>query len=159
MPPNAASSTSPISPGSTSRRRRLIAVEALLRWRHPEFGDLPTDQFIAVAEASGLIGDIGRWVLGAACDQGRRWRDAGHPVRIAVNLSAVEFRHPNLPQQIAGALAQARLDPSLLELEITESAYMEREADKPHPGVEEVRRLGVGWRSTISAPAGRRWPT
>ena len=123
--------------------RRLIAVEALLRWRHPEFGGLPTDQFIAVAEASGLIGDIGRWVLGAACDQGRRWRDAGHPVRIAVNLSAVEFRHPNLPQQIAGALAQARLDPSLLELEITESAYMEREADKPHPGVEEVRRLGV----------------
>ena len=81
--------------------------------------------------------------MGAACDQGRRWGDAGHPVRIAVNLSAVEFRHPNLPQQIAGALAQARLDPSLLELEITESAYMEREADKPHPGVEEVRRLGV----------------
>jgi EAL domain-containing protein (putative c-di-GMP-specific phosphodiesterase class I) len=123
--------------------RRLIAVEALLRWRHPEFGDLPTDQFIAVAEASGLIGDIGRWVLGAACDQGRRWRDAGHPIRIAVNLSAVEFRHPNLPLQIAAALAQAGLDPSLLELEITESAYMEREADKPHPGVEEVRRLGV----------------
>ena len=123
--------------------RRLSAVEALLRWRHPEFGDLPTDQFIAVAEASGLIGDVGRWVLGAACEQGRRWRDAGHPVRIAVNLSAVEFRHPNLPAQIAGALTRADLDPSLLELEITESAYMDREADKPHPGVEEVRRLGV----------------
>jgi diguanylate cyclase (GGDEF)-like protein len=123
--------------------RRLIAVEALLRWRHPEFGALPTDQFIAVAEASGLIGDIGRWVLAAACEQARRWRDGGHPIRIAVNLSAVEFRHPNLPQQIGGALDRVGLEPDLLELEITESAYMEREADKPHPGVEEVRRLGV----------------
>ncbi len=123
--------------------RRLSAVEALLRWRHPEFGALPTDQFIAVAEAAGLIGGIGRWVLGAACNQGRRWADAGRPVRIAVNLSAVEFRHPNLPAQVAGALARDGLDPSQLELEITESAYMEREADKPHPGIEEVRRLGV----------------
>jgi predicted signal transduction protein with EAL and GGDEF domain len=104
--------------------RRLVAVEALLRWRHPEFGSLPTDQFIAVAEASGLIGDIGRWVLGAACDQCRRWRDAGHPVRIAVNLSAVEFRHPNLPLQVAAALTQAGLDPALLEFELIESAYM-----------------------------------
>ncbi len=123
--------------------RRVSAVEALLRWRHPEFGGLPTDQFIAVAEAAGLIGGIGRWVLGAACEQGRRWADAGRPVRIAVNLSAVEFRHPNLPAQVAAALARAGLDPSQLELEITESAYMEREADKPHPGIEEVRRLGV----------------
>ena len=123
--------------------RRLIAVEALLRWQHPEFGNLPTNQFIAVAEASGLIREIGHWVLDAACDQGRRWRDAGHPIRVAVNLSAVEFRHPNLPAQIRGTLDRAGLDPAMLELEITESAYMERDGDSPHSGVEEVRRLGV----------------
>lgn len=123
--------------------RRLIAVEALLRWGHPEFGNLPTNQFIAVAEASGLIREIGRWVLDAACEQGRRWRDAGHPIRVAVNLSAVEFRHPNLPAQIRGTLDRAGLDPAMLELEITESAYMERDGDSPHSGVEEVRRLGV----------------
>ena len=124
--------------------RRLIAVEALLRWQHPEFGSLPTDQFIAVAEASGLIGEIGRWVLGAACDQARRWRDAGHPIRD--RGQPVGGRVP--PSQPAGRRSAARLDragldPALLELEITESAYMEREADRPHPGVEEVRRLGV----------------
>jgi diguanylate cyclase (GGDEF)-like protein len=123
--------------------RRLIAVEALLRWQHPEFGNLPTNQFIAVAEASGLIREIGHWVLDAACDQGRRWHDAGHPIRVAVNLSAVEFRHPNLPAQIRGTLDRAGLDPAMLELEITESAYMERDGDSPHSGVEEVRRLGV----------------
>ena len=123
--------------------RRMIAVEALLRWRHPEFAALPTEQVIAVAEASGLIGEIGRWVLGAACTQARQWRDAGHPIRIAVNLSALEFRHPDLPRQISGTLERCRLAPEQLELEITESAYMEREAEAPHPGLEEVRRLGV----------------
>lgn len=123
--------------------RRMIAVEALLRWRHPEFTALPTEQFIAVAEATGQIGEIGRWVLGAACTQARQWHEAGHPIRIAVNLSAIEFRHPDLPVQIRDTLAQCRLAPEQLELEITESAYMEREAEAPHPGLEEVRRLGV----------------
>lgn len=123
--------------------RRMIAVEALLRWRHPEFAALPTDQFISVAEASGLIGDIGRWVLDAACAQARRWQENGVPIRVAVNLSAIEFRHPNLPAEIRGTLARHRLAPDRLELEITESAYMERESDAPHPGLEEVRRLGV----------------
>ncbi len=123
--------------------REVVAVEALLRWQHPQFARLPTDQFVAVAEASGLIGEIGRWVLGAACDQARRWREAGHPIRMAVNLSAIEFRHPNLPTQIRGTLDRFGLAPDQLELEITESAYMEREAEGPHPGLEEVRRLGV----------------
>ena len=62
---------------------------------------------------------------------------------MAVNLSAVEFRHPNLPAQIRGTLDRAGLDPAMLELELTESAYMERDGDSPHSGVEEVRRLGV----------------
>jgi diguanylate cyclase (GGDEF)-like protein len=124
--------------------RRLMAVEALLRWDHPEFGKLPTDRFIAVAEASGLIVDIGRWVLDTACEQGRRWRDAGHPVRVAVNLSAVEFRQASLPDRVRESLVRADLDPSLLELEITETACMEREGAGQDSAVEEIKKLGVG---------------
>ncbi len=124
--------------------RRLMAVEALLRWDHPEFGNLPTDRFIAVAEATGLIIDIGGWVLDAACRQACRWRDAGHPVRVAVNLSAVEFRQAGLPERIRQCLERAALDPALLELEITETACMEREGQGQESAVEEIKRLGVG---------------
>ena len=123
--------------------RRIVAVEALLRWNHAEFGVVPTEQLVAVAEASGLIGAIGSWVLEAACRQARLWRDAGLAIPVAVNLSAVELRHPNLAERIRATLDVVGLAPELLEVEVTESAYMEREADAPHPGVEEVRRLGV----------------
>jgi diguanylate cyclase (GGDEF)-like protein len=123
--------------------RRLMGVEALLRWDHPEFGTLPTNQFIAVAEANGSIRDLGGWVLDAACEQGRRWRDAGHRLRVAVNLSAVEFREPGLSDRIGRALARVRLEPELLELEITESACMDREGETLESGVAEIKRLGV----------------
>jgi EAL domain-containing protein (putative c-di-GMP-specific phosphodiesterase class I) len=123
--------------------RRLMAVEALLRWDHPEFGRLPTDRFIAVAEASGLIREIGRWVLDTACEQCRRWRDAGHPVRVAVNLSAVEFRQRNLLAGIRRSLDRTGLEPALLELEITESACMERDGDAIESGIADLKRLGV----------------
>ena len=123
--------------------RRLMAVEALLRWDHPEFGRLPTDRFIAVAEASGLIWEIGRWVLDTACEQCCRWRDAGHPVRVAVNLSAVEFRQRNLLAGIRRSLDRAGLEPTLLELEITESACMERDGEAVESGIADLKRLGV----------------
>ena len=77
-------------------QQRVVGAEALLRWRHPELGKLAPGDFIDVAETSGAIREIGRWVLEAACGQARRWRDAGRPVRVAVNLSAVEFRQPDL---------------------------------------------------------------
>ena len=123
--------------------RRLVAVEALLRWDHPELGTLPPAQFIAVAEGSGLIREVGRWVLNTACAQSRAWRDAGRPLCVAVNLSAVEFRQPDLPEQIRRSLAHAGLEPDLLELEITESACMDPESDALEPGIAEIKRLGV----------------
>ncbi|HEX6014860.1 MAG TPA: bifunctional diguanylate cyclase/phosphodiesterase, partial [Geminicoccaceae bacterium] len=122
---------------------RLTGVEALLRWDHPEFGKLPANRFIAAAEASGLIRELGGWVLDAACDQCRRWRDAGHRLRVAVNLSAVEFREPGLPARIGRALARVDLEPELLELEITEGACMDRESEALESGVAEIKRLGV----------------
>jgi diguanylate cyclase (GGDEF)-like protein len=86
-------------------RRVVVGAEALLRWQHPELGRLAPGDFIDVAETSGAIRDIGRWVLDAACRQARRWRDAGRPVRVAVNLSAVEFRQPDLAERIGDTLA------------------------------------------------------
>jgi diguanylate cyclase (GGDEF)-like protein/PAS domain S-box-containing protein len=105
---------------------RLTGVEALVRWRHPTRGLVPPNVFIPIAEKSGLIHALGRWVLQEACRQGRVWVDAGiAPPRIAVNFSALQFRAPReLEKDIAAALAEARLPPSMLEIEITESALM-----------------------------------
>lgn len=122
---------------------RMVAAEALLRWQHPERGNLSPRDFIDVAEASGAIREIGRWVLRAACEQARVWRDAGMPVRVAVNLSPVEFRQPDLPEQIRATLDATGLDPSLLELEITESAYMDQRADGLEDELRRVKELGV----------------
>ena len=139
--------------------RHLVAVEALLRWRHPEFGSLPTDQFIAVAEASGLISDIGRWVLGAACDQCRRWRDAGHPVRIAVNLSAVEFRHPNVRCRSPVPWRRHGSTPRCWSWRSPKARTWSARRTNPIRAWKRSGAWASGWRSTISAPAGRRWPT
>jgi diguanylate cyclase (GGDEF)-like protein/PAS domain S-box-containing protein len=103
---------------------RIVGVEALIRWRHPERGLLGPGQFIPIAESSGLIVPIGQWVLREACAQARAWRDQGHQVVVAVNLSAVQFVHPQLLQQVDDALAAARLEPELLDLEITEAMIM-----------------------------------
>jgi len=120
-----------------------VAAEALLRWQHPERGPLSPPDFIGVAEASGIIREIGHWVLRGACEQARRWRDQGIPVRVAVNLSAVEFRQPDLPDQIRAVLDEVGLEPSLLELEITESAYMDQRAAGLEDELRRVKDLGV----------------
>jgi diguanylate cyclase (GGDEF)-like protein len=122
---------------------RMVAAEALLRWQHPEHGNLSPRDFIGVAESSGVIREIGRWVLRAACEQARVWRDAGMPVRVAVNLSPVEFRQPDLPDQIRATLEAAGIEPALLELEITESAYMDQRADGLEDELQRVKALGV----------------
>jgi diguanylate cyclase (GGDEF)-like protein len=122
---------------------RIVAAEALLRWQHPERGPLSPPDFIGVAEASGIIREIGHWVLRGACEQARRWRDQGMPVRVAVNLSAVEFRQPDLPDQIRAVLDEVGLEPSLLELEITESAYMDQRAAGLEDELRRVKDLGV----------------
>ncbi len=104
---------------------RIIGVEALLRWRHPELGNISPAEFIPVAEDSRLILSIGEWVLREAINQLKRWTDSGYPAMVvAVNLSAVQFRHPNLPDMVSTILREAQLPPEYLELELTERVAM-----------------------------------
>lgn len=107
------------------RTGRVDSVEALVRWCHPERLILP-GEFIPAAEASGLIRPLGAWVLGEACRQARVWRDAGLELVMAVNLSPAQLRHDSLLHEIDGALRANGLDPRWLELEITESLFLER---------------------------------
>ncbi len=103
---------------------RVEKAEALVRWHHPERGLVSPGDFIPLAEATGLVVPLGRWVLGEACRQARAWLDAGTPLPVAVNLSAREFGRPDLVGEVAAMLAEARLDASWLRLEITERVAM-----------------------------------
>ncbi|MBS1187496.1 MAG: diguanylate cyclase/phosphodiesterase with and sensor(s) [Burkholderiaceae bacterium] len=104
----------------------IIGAEALLRWQHPEFGMVSPAEFIPIAENSGQILAIGEWVLRTAMRQMRAWIDLGcAPAAIAVNLSAIQFRHPGLPQMVKNILVETGVPPERLELELTESAAME----------------------------------
>jgi EAL domain-containing protein (putative c-di-GMP-specific phosphodiesterase class I) len=101
-------------------------MEALLRWRHPEIGMVPPDEFIPVAEDTGLITALGYWVLETACRQIRQWQDAGHDhLSVAVNLSALQFRQHDLLERIHGTLEATGICAHQLELEITESTIMD----------------------------------
>ncbi|MFA6972278.1 MAG: EAL domain-containing protein [Gallionella sp.] len=105
---------------------RVVGAEALLRWQHPELGQVSPAEFIPVAEESGLILSIGEWVLRTAVQQARSWMDSGQtPITIAVNLSAVQFRHAQLPQLVMQILEEASLPPQYIELELTESVAMD----------------------------------
>ncbi len=106
--------------------RQVYGAEALVRWNHPDRGLVSPADFIPLAESTSLICELAIWVLRTACVQGRAWADAGHgDLRIAVNLSAVEFMSDDLLDNVRGALAESGLQPQKLELEITESAIME----------------------------------
>ncbi len=103
----------------------IIGVEALVRWRQPERGIVPPGEFIPLAEETGLIVPLGKWVLQEACRQAQAWRDAGMPeISMSVNLSARQFRAPGLVQTILGVLVETRLEARFLEMEITESMLM-----------------------------------
>ena len=104
---------------------RIHSLEALIRWQHPEQGLVAPMDFIPAAEENGLIVPIGDWVLCTACSDLARWQAAGHPLRVAVNLSAVQFRNPNLVSRIESILADAGTAAQWLELEVTEGALME----------------------------------
>lgn len=105
---------------------RIVGVEALLRWQNPELGLVYPATFIPVAEHNGLIQAIGGWVLRTACMQVQRWNAQGlGPLRLAVNLSPLQFANENLVAEVRAALAESGLDPRSLELEITESALMQ----------------------------------
>lgn len=105
--------------------RKVIGVEALLRWNHPELGAISPAEFMPIAENSGQIIAIGAWVLKTAAQQLKQWLDQGHePMIMSVNLSAIQFRHPNLIGLVDEILAKTELPPEYLELELTESAAM-----------------------------------
>jgi diguanylate cyclase (GGDEF)-like protein/PAS domain S-box-containing protein len=105
-----------------TRSRRICAVEALVRWRHPTKGLITPDHFIPLAEETGLITQIGEWVLRAACAEAVTWPD---DIKLAVNLSPVQFRKGNLSDVVTSVLAETGLSPGRLELEITETALIE----------------------------------
>ena len=122
---------------------RIVSVEALLRWHHPELGPVSPATFIPIAEATGVIGVIGAWVLATACRQAKEWQRAGHaPLRMAVNLSARQFRDANLVDLVAQALADTGLEGRRLELEITESTMMEN-PDRARQTLAGLHELGV----------------
>ncbi len=121
----------------------IVGVEALIRWRHPENGLVFPAQFIPFAEDMGLADKIGAWVLGAACRQVRDWMVEGLPaVRVAVNLSAQEISALPLAERIAATLTETGLDPSLLEIEITEGSMMAN-LETAISTLKAVRALGV----------------
>ncbi|MEG1117531.1 MAG: EAL domain-containing protein, partial [Janthinobacterium sp.] len=103
---------------------QILGAEALLRWRHPQLGELPPERFIAVAEECGLMVSIGNWVLRHACLRARAWHDAGHAWRVGVNLSPAQCLHNNLLLSVQEALDVSGLPAASLELEVTESLLM-----------------------------------
>jgi len=112
-------------PQATLRDRHIIGAEALLRWQHPDLGMVSPAEFIPVAESSGLILPIGEWVLKSAVRQAKAWMDEGFgPLIMAVNLSSVQFRHPDLPELVTRILEEESYPPEYLELELTESVAM-----------------------------------
>jgi diguanylate cyclase (GGDEF)-like protein len=122
---------------------RINSAEALIRWRHPERGLLPPADFIPVADECGLLDAIGEWVLREACRQGRIWQQRGpRSVRVAVNLAPSHFRLVDLVGQIRRALDASGLDPSLLEIELTETAVMSDAEESVHI-LEAISRMGV----------------
>ena len=125
--------------------RRIVAQEALVRWEHPERGLVPPAEFVPLAEETGLIVPLGRWVLEEACRQAKKWQDSypsDPPLRMSVNLSAAQFTHPDLGEDVTDVLRRTGLDPRDLILEITESMVVE-DVGSALTTLQELKALGV----------------
>jgi diguanylate cyclase (GGDEF)-like protein len=122
---------------------KIVGVEALIRWEHPLYGRIEPGRFIALAEETGLIVPIGEWVLRTACAQNHAWRAAGlPPIKTAVNLSARQLKHPQLVDRVLEIIAETRIEPSCLDLEITEGILIDNMAHN-QVGLNILRKAGV----------------
>jgi diguanylate cyclase (GGDEF)-like protein len=123
--------------------RKIVGMEALLRWHHPELGLVQPVEFIPLAEDTGMIMPIGEWVLRTACTQSKSWQEAGFaPLALAVNLSARQFQQPHLSDVIGQILQETGLDPRDLELELTESSIM-KNAESAVQTLGELKAMGI----------------
>ncbi len=120
----------------------VCAVEALLRWRHPVRGTVLPDQFIPLLEETGLIADVGAWVLKRACRQGAEWNRRGHNLRVLVNVSARQLETDALVEQLRESLAETQIEPNLLAMEVTETSIM-RDTDATVDRFRRIKELGV----------------
>jgi predicted signal transduction protein with EAL and GGDEF domain len=118
---------------------RMLGFEALIRWRHPQRGDVSPVTFIPVAEDSGVIIQIGEWVLATACAEAARWKN---PLTVAVNVSAVQLHNPNFSRNVHEVLLRSGLSPGRLELEITETALV-KDMPRALATLRQVKALGV----------------
>ena len=122
----------------------IVGVEALIRWQHPEDGIISPTRFIPVAEETGMIIPLSKWVLETASRQNKKWQDMGFaPIRVGVNLSPQHFHEPDLLDQVADIIDKTKLSPEFLELEITEGTIMSN-ADKAVNTLNKLRNMGVG---------------
>src|SRR5581483_1846920 len=130
-------------PQVSMRTGRILSVEALLRWRHPQKGLIGPSSFIPLAEQTGLIIPLDAWVLKEACRQARSWvAESGANLKVAVNLSAMEFRIPDILDTIVSAVNAAGLEPRVLEIELTESALM-IDPEGAASALKMLRSMGV----------------
>lgn len=123
--------------------KAVVACEALIRWRHPERGLVPPVEFVPIAESNGLIRPLGAWVLEEALRAARRWIDLGWPVRVAVNVSAAQLRQRDLPALLRRLLAETGVPPHLLELEVTESLFVDPSQITIRRCLDSVAAMGV----------------
>jgi EAL domain-containing protein (putative c-di-GMP-specific phosphodiesterase class I) len=124
-------------------KQRLAKVEALIRWRQPGGELVSPATFIPAAEASGLIHSLGGWALRTACRQAAVWRAAGRPIKMAVNVSAAQLRQAEFAKLVQEALRGAGLEPALLELELTESVFLDPSKEQIHKTLRQLAELGV----------------
>lgn len=130
-------------PKVNTNTEKLIGMEALVRWQHPNWGLIPPQKFIPLAEETGLIVPIGEWVLRTACAQNKAFQNAGlPPLKVAVNLSSIQFELQNLTTMVSKILEETGLDPQYLELEITESIAMQN-IEHTLKIIHELKAMGV----------------
>jgi EAL domain-containing protein (putative c-di-GMP-specific phosphodiesterase class I) len=120
---------------------RLVGAEALLRWCDAEHGDIPPTRFIEIAEDSGLIIDLGAWVIRAVCRQLRSWQDAGHSIPVAINVSGKELLHGDPAWTLEAEAGAAKIPISLIEVEMTESVLV-KDSARVRAALERLRQLG-----------------